>query len=222
MVHPEFVEQPLDEVLELIWVRKEEGEESLSGLLEASLEEGTEDILSKLEAEALVERRGNNILLMPSGEERAKSVVRRHRLAERLLLDVLDVTPAETEHQACLLEHILSPAVTDKVCAFLGHPPTCPHGLPIPTGPCCVKKRERSLEPVVVSLGNLNPGVEARIVFIAPSVDKRLDRLGSFGIVPGTVITLRQKRPSFVIEFGGTTLALEEEMAREIYVRRES
>ena len=55
----------------------------------------------------------------------------------------------------------------------------------------------------------------------APSVLKRLDKLGSYGVVPGTVVTVRQKRPSFVLEVGGTTLALEESVAREIFVRRE-
>jgi Mn-dependent DtxR family transcriptional regulator len=43
----------------------------------------------------------------------------------------------EIEQQACKFEHILSPEATDKICAFLGHPRTCPHGAPIPPGPCC-------------------------------------------------------------------------------------
>ena len=222
MVHPEFLEQPLDEILELIWVRREEGDESVSGVLEHSPEEGTEGILSQLESQDLIEFVGKGVQLKPRGEERARMIVRRHRLAERLLSDVLDVPLEESEQQACLMEHILSPGVTDKVCAFLAHPPTCPHGLPIPPAPCCLNKEDRSLEPVVIPLQSMEPGIPARIVFIAPSVSTRLDRLGNFGVVPGTKITLRQKRPSFVVEFGGTTLALEEDVAREIYVRRES
>ena len=222
MVHPEFLDQPLDEILELIWVRREEGDRSVSGLLEHSPEEGTRDILSQLESENLIEIVGKGVQLKPRGEERAKMIVRRHRLAERLLSDVLDVPLEESSQQACLMEHILSPGVTDKVCAFLAHPPTCPHGLPIPPASCCLHKEDRSLEPVVISLQSLEPGVPARIAFIAPSVSKRLDRLGSFGVVPGTKVTLRQKRPSFVIEFGGTTLALEEDVASEIYVRRDA
>jgi DtxR family Mn-dependent transcriptional regulator len=43
----------------------------------------------------------------------------------------------EIEQQACKFEHILSPEATDKICTFLGHPRTCPHGAPIPPGPCC-------------------------------------------------------------------------------------
>jgi DtxR family Mn-dependent transcriptional regulator len=222
MVHQEFLEQPLDEVLELIWVMREEGDMSLSSLLERSPEENTDQIIERLKTEHLIEVHGDGIRLMPAGEERAKAVVRRQRLAERLFSDVLDVPLSESEQQACLMEHILSPAVTEKVCAFLGHPPTCPHGHPIPPGKCCVEKRETSVQPVVTPLSSLPPGEEGRIAFIAPSASKRLDRLVSFGVVPGTVLLLRQKHPSYVIEVGGTTLALEEDLAREIYVRRES
>src|SRR5208283_3090562 len=47
---------------------------------------------------------------------------------------------SEIEQQACKFEHILSPEATDKICAFLGHPRTCPHGAPIPPGPCCAEQ----------------------------------------------------------------------------------
>jgi putative ABC transport system ATP-binding protein len=74
----------------------------------------------------------------PRGRERAGSIIRRHRLAERLFTDSLAMdSETEIEQQACKFEHILSPEATDKICAFLGHPRTCPHGAPIPPGPCC-------------------------------------------------------------------------------------
>src|SRR5579863_1732066 len=76
--------------------------------------------------------------LTPRGRERAGSIIRRHRLAERLFTDSLAMdSETEIEQQACKFEHILSPEATDKICAFLGHPKTCPHGAPIPPGPCC-------------------------------------------------------------------------------------
>ncbi|HTS37902.1 MAG TPA: ATP-binding cassette domain-containing protein [Candidatus Solibacter sp.] len=76
--------------------------------------------------------------LTPRGKERAGSIIRRHRLAERLFTDSLAMdSETEIEQQACKFEHILSPEATDKICAFLGHPRTCPHGAPIPPGPCC-------------------------------------------------------------------------------------
>ncbi|MGB7129872.1 MAG: ATP-binding cassette domain-containing protein [Candidatus Sulfotelmatobacter sp.] len=76
--------------------------------------------------------------LTPRGRERAGSIIRRHRLAERLFTDSLAMdSETEIEQQACKFEHILSPEATDKICAFLGHPRTCPHGAPIPPGSCC-------------------------------------------------------------------------------------
>ncbi|MGD0989524.1 MAG: ATP-binding cassette domain-containing protein [Candidatus Sulfotelmatobacter sp.] len=76
--------------------------------------------------------------LTERGRERAGSIIRRHRLAERLFTDSLAMdSESEIEQQACKFEHILSPEATDKICAFLGHPRTCPHGAPIPPGGCC-------------------------------------------------------------------------------------
>jgi putative ABC transport system ATP-binding protein len=72
------------------------------------------------------------------GRQRAADIIRRHRLAERLFTDSLALdSESEIEQQACKFEHILSPEATDKICSFLGHPRTCPHGAPIPPGPCC-------------------------------------------------------------------------------------
>ena len=81
--------------------------------------------------------------LTPRGRQRAADIVRRHRLAERLFTDSLAMdSETEIEQQACKFEHILSPEATDKICAFLGHPGTCPHGAPIPPGPCCGRTRD--------------------------------------------------------------------------------
>src|SRR3954453_2498408 len=76
--------------------------------------------------------------LTERGRQRAADIIRRHRLAERLFTDSLALeSESEIEQQACKFEHILSPEVTDKICTFLGHPKTCPHGAPIPPGGCC-------------------------------------------------------------------------------------
>ena len=81
--------------------------------------------------------------LTPRGRQRAADIIRRHRLAERLFTDSLALdSETEIEQQACKFEHILSTEATDKICAFLGHPKTCPHGAPIPPGPCCTKTVE--------------------------------------------------------------------------------
>src|ERR1700730_10004176 len=81
--------------------------------------------------------------LTPRGRERAGSIIRRHRLAERLFTDSLAMdSESEIEQQACKFEHILSPEATDKICTFLNHPRTCPHGAPIPPGACCGRSSE--------------------------------------------------------------------------------
>ena len=81
------------------------------------------------------------VALTTRGRTRAGSIIRRHRLAERLFTDSLAMdSESEIEEQACKFEHILSAEATDKICTFLGHPRTCPHGAPIPPGPCCQAK----------------------------------------------------------------------------------
>ncbi len=76
--------------------------------------------------------------LTARGRQKAADIIRRHRLAERLFTDSLAMdSETEIEQQACKFEHILSPEATDKICTFLGHPRTCPHGAPIPPGACC-------------------------------------------------------------------------------------
>ena len=146
-------------------------------------------------------------------------MVRRHRLAERLLKDLLDLAEGAMESQACEFEHILSPEVTDSVCTLLGHPPTCPHGEPIPPGPCC-GTTQRTLRPLVTGLPHLELGATGRIVFIAPKFHDRMDRLAALGVIPGSAVRLHKRSPSYVIELGETTIALDPEIAGEIFVKR--
>lgn len=79
------------------------------------------------------------IIFTEKGRRRAEDIIRRHRLAERLFTQTFQVEDEkEVAEQACKFEHILSPEATDRICTFLGHPRTCPHGSPIPAGPCCI------------------------------------------------------------------------------------
>jgi putative ABC transport system ATP-binding protein len=90
--------------------------------------------------------------LTARGQKRAADIIRRHRLAERLFTDSLAMdSETEIEQQACKFEHILSSEATDKICSFLGHPRTCPHGSPIPPGPCCGKPAEAARTSAVLS-----------------------------------------------------------------------
>src|SRR5208283_77185 len=90
--------------------------------------------------------------LTQRGYQRAADIIRRHRLAERLFTDSLAMdSETEIEQQACKFVHILSPEATDKICTFLNHPLTCPHGAPIPPGPCCGRRAEARQTAAVLS-----------------------------------------------------------------------
>jgi len=67
------------------------------------------------------------------------------------------------------MEHTISPRIADRLCSFLGHPPQCPHGRPIPPGPCC-ERHDREIKPLVAPLTEARIGERYRIVFIPDPV----------------------------------------------------
>lgn len=212
-------EEIIDEILESIWVGRQKEPEVLTHLKKHDKDEDFHRTIKQMQEQGLIEVAGEQLGLLPEGEKRAETVVRRHRLAERLLMDVLGIASQEAHDSACKFEHILSPEVTESVCTFLGHPPVCPHNKPIPRGECC-KKTAWKLEPVLQRLSDLGVGQKGKVVFIHTPFHKRLEHLSTFGIIPGSIIRLHQKTPSYVLEAGETTLALDQEIAREIYVKK--
>jgi DtxR family Mn-dependent transcriptional regulator len=212
-------EDRIDEFLELIWTLREEGVSDMDHLLETTQDVEAKSILRKMIKDNLFEIEGKRMMLKERGEEKAREIVRRHRLTERLLYETFEMSEEEVEEEACKLEHILSPGVTESVCTFLGHPPTCIHGKPIPRGECCAKFK-REMKPLVIPLEELGLGEEGRIVFIAPKSHQRLDRLSTLGIVPGSVLRMHQKNPSYVLQIGETTLALDRDIVKNIYVKK--
>lgn len=217
MIHP-----LADEILEQLWYFKEEGRaaQTAADLGVHGEPDEVRGAVAELADRGLL-RREPILELLPPGTERARGIVRRHRLAEVLFSEVLGADMAEAEASACEFEHILSESVVDRVCAFLGHPPKCPHEHPIPPGACC-RKFERKIEPLIERLLDVEVGGEGTIAFIAPDSAARLTRLATLGIAPGSSIRLLQKRPAVVIRCGETSVALEETIAREIYVRKAS
>ena len=163
-------ELQFDEVLEEIWTLHENGELAEVGRMEVNGPLPVSIAIDRMQELGLVTKRPHGaadhthkdvlnrchevihptthshhhgefiIDFTPTGRQRAMDVIRRHRLAERLFTQTLQVeNEEEIEQQACKFEHILSPEVTDRICSFLGHPETCPHGSPIPAGECCEK-----------------------------------------------------------------------------------
>jgi DtxR family Mn-dependent transcriptional regulator len=208
-----------DEILELVWTLREEGMATRSQLLRRTEEDQPERLLEELSAAGLLEASGDEVRLTKPGEERARVIIRRHRLAEVLLNNLFDLDNSQVESNACKFEHILTKPVTESVCTFLGHPPVCPHGRPIPRGECCDKIRTE-IKPLVTRLADAVLSEEVRIVFITPKSRKRLEKLSSLGIVPGSRIRLLQRNPSFVLEIGETTIAVDKNITDEIYVKR--
>jgi DtxR family transcriptional regulator, Mn-dependent transcriptional regulator len=211
-----------EELLEAVFTEREQGRSDANGVVSrAGAHAGDAGLrgLAALATDGLVRLDGAAVALTQEGERRASGVVRRHRLAERLFKDLLAVSENTMESQACEFEHILSPEATDSVCTLLGHPPTCPHGKPIPPGDCC-SSFQKTVRPLVTGLASFELGTRARIVFIAPKFHDRMDRLAALGVVPGSELRLHQRAPSYVIEVGETTIALDPEIAGEIFVKR--
>jgi DtxR family Mn-dependent transcriptional regulator len=216
---PEVEEERVDELLELIWTLREKGVADMDQLLDKTPDVEARSILRSMNRDGLFEMEGNRMVLKERGEEKAREIVRRHRLTERLFTEVFEMSEEEVEEEACKLEHILSPGVTESVCTFLGHPPTCPHGKPIPRGACCAKFG-KEMKPLVIPLEELGLGEEGRIVFITPKSHQRLDRLSNLGIVPGSIVRMHQRHPSHVLQFGETMIALDRDIVKDIYVKK--
>ncbi|MDG6025783.1 MAG: metal-dependent transcriptional regulator [Candidatus Brocadia sp.] len=214
-----MTEPSQEEILELIWtIDEENGEVERNSLIKKIPLPSAEQILNTLIQEDYVTISDNNVVLTKKGLANARLVIRRHRLAERLLNDVLDVKEDAMDSSACKFEHILDEEVTTSICTLLGHPVTCPHGKAIPAGECC-EKASKEIRPVVMPLSDLKSGDEAKIAYIVTKYHGRLDRLSSMGLLPGVKIHLHQRQPTYVIQMGETQIALDTAIARDIYVR---
>jgi DtxR family Mn-dependent transcriptional regulator len=209
-----------DEILEALWTMAEDQLQTRADLAARVESTRLDEIVAEMAAEGEVAEDGDKIVLTESSRERAAQIIRRHRLAERLFSDLFGLEEQSWEASACTFEHILDEKVTQSVCSFLGHPPVCPHGKPIPPGPCCNGER-KPIEPLVIPLKEMKIGQRGRIVFITPRTKRRLSRLASYGVIPGSELTLSQRFPSYIIRIDQTDVALETEIAKEIFVRVE-
>jgi len=208
----------LEEALELLWVLKEEEKAGLKLLKVSSDDDDINAVIEELKKKNLITIEDDDVDFTEEGYQIARKIIRRHRLAERLFADVFEMKDEVIHEDACKIEHILSEELTDSVCTFLGHPPTCPHGKPIPRGECC-RKLTTEVKPLVRRLTDLDISQKGRIVYIVPSEPARLNRLHSIGISAGNIVQLLQKTPSVVIKIDETVVALDPEIAMEIFVK---
>lgn len=207
-----------EEILEALWIESEENGKGYGDLDRMEFPAG-DPAYQELASHALVEIKGERIYFRPEGREEGRKTIRRHRLAERLMMDVLNIRGESGDVKACQFEHLLNEGVDTKVCTMLNHPATCPHGKPIPPGECCEEAR-RSGDLGVVPLTELKSGDEGDIAYIQTEDSKKMQKLMAMGVLPGNRIHLLQAFPSYIFRVGYSEFAIDSAMAREIFVRR--
>jgi len=208
-----------EEILEALWIVTEEQGAAAADFASMGIDADDRGLAELLDL-AYVELHGNRVRLRHEGRDEARLTVRRHRLAERLMMDILDIQGAPGNERACEFEHLLHHGVDTKICTLLNHPTTCPHGKPIPPGSCCEQARAEGAVGVV-ALSELKPGDPGEIAYLAASDDRKMQKLMSMGVLPGTSVTLMRTYPSYIFKVGQSEFAVDEELACEIFVRKE-
>lgn len=206
-----------EEILESIWSVGDRQENTIESVRKRSSVDFTDADLDDLEQQKLIVRDGNRVSLANKGKAIAEIIIRRHRLAEILVSSILKLKQSDMEDIACKVEHSLLPEVEESICTLLGHPEFCPDGKRIPRGRCCSGKR-RFIDSSVVSLQELAPGESGKITYIKPDNHSGFHQLISFGLHPGVVVTVHRKNPAFCIKFENTELAIDANVAANIYV----
>ena len=120
------LEEEAEEILETLWIRTEEEKEDSLSLddLGAAKKKPIEQLLRA----GYISLSDDQVILTSKGQPEATSVVRRHRLAERLLTDVLGTRDMLIHEKACKFEHLLDRGLDESICSLLGHPKICPDG----------------------------------------------------------------------------------------------
>lgn len=171
--------------------------------------------LRRLEAAGLVTRPDGGVALTDLGRREAIAVIRRHRIAERFLVDALNLPWDSVHEEACLLEHAMSPRVLAAMEQFLDNPAVCPHGHPIPSVDGAIP------EPAGVPLGTLPAGMSGTVVRVSEGDEQVLSYLGSVHLVPGSPVRVFEVAPfggPLLVGVAGSEHALSREVAALVFV----
>jgi len=175
------------------------------------------EMLKRMAKNGLIERgKDASISLTDAGKQAAALLVRKHRLSERFLTDVLGMPWDKVHDEACKLEHAFSDEVEDGLNKLLQNPRTCPHGHPIPA------KDGTYVEEPTRPLSELRAGAEATIVKISEEESSMLQYLASLGLLPSINIRVCEVAPfkgPLIIEVGRAKYAIGREVASRIQVR---
>jgi DtxR family transcriptional regulator, Mn-dependent transcriptional regulator len=175
------------------------------------------EMLKRLEAEGLVERgEHKEAILTEVGADRARKVVRKHRIIERLLTDFMGYTAAEAHVHADELGGTFTDDMVERIDEKLGHPERCPHGWPV--DPDFEQAENRELEP----LSALEPGTRATVVRLAEHDGDLLHWFYDQGLAPGTELELAAAEPAagqLRVKVGGAEKAIGDRAAAGLFVR---
>jgi len=211
---------PVEEYLEAIFSLEEEGIPVIQARLAERLDKAApsvSEMLDRLEADDFIVRSSRQITMTAKGSTLALGVVRKHRLAERLLVDIIGLPWHKAHLEAGRWEHVISDEVEAHLVALLGNPSTCPHGNPIP-GADPVDAPERQ-----VSLADVEPGGRVRLERITEEVEldmASLEYLGEHGCIPGRSALVRSRAPdgTVTLEIDGATVALGPTLTQQMFV----
>ena len=211
---------PLEDYLEAIHALDEEGVPVIQARLVERLGHSAQTVsetVHRLSADGYLERSGSGrpLLLTERGRLRAESVVRKHRLAERLLTDIIGLDWYKAHIEAGRWEHVISDEVEERLVAILDNPTTCPHGNPIPGSGAKVR--------TLRALSDALPGDHVRLERVTEVVEidmELLSWLDTNGFRPGTDAQVRAKSPdgTLTLEVEGETLALGPALASQLFV----
>jgi len=202
--HPAF-----EEYCEAIFELREDDVDVIQARIADRLElsrPAVSEMIRRMEGAGLVEINGGVIRLLPDGHALAETVVRRHRLAERFLTDMLGLSWAEAHDEAGRWEHVISPTVELAMMRALGDPTTCPHGNPIPG--------TDYQPPTSVALNTLGVGQAFTVSRIPEELEFTpglLEFLESSSLLPGHsgVVTARAPQGTTVVEIDGQTVEID-------------
>ena len=202
--HPAF-----EEYCETIFELREDDVDVIQARIAERLEvsrPAVSEMIRRMERADLVEIEGGSIRLLPDGHRLAETVVRRHRLAERFLTDMLGLSWADAHDEAGRWEHVISPTVELAMMRALGDPTTCPHGNPIPG--------TDYRPPTAVALNTLGVGQSFTVSRIPEELEFTpglLEFLESSSLLPGHsgVVTARAPEGITVVEIDGQTVEID-------------
>jgi DtxR family transcriptional regulator, Mn-dependent transcriptional regulator len=209
---------PLEEYLEAIHELEEENVSPIQARLAERLGHSApsvSEMVGRLKRDGYLTTRGRTLNLTAKGRVRAESVVRKHRLAERLLTDVIGLPWHEAHIEACRWEHVISDQVEARLVILLGNPTTCPHGNPIPGTGAEVDN--------ITALAQHEPGDAIRLERLTEQVEINHDALvylDSHNFRPGTKARVRSKAPdgTLTLELADGTIALGPALSEQLYV----